>query len=863
MTNRNFSLIVGGLLAGLFASGASATFLDNGSFEIAGPNGSVTSFTGSSSGGGSAADRWGVFNNTDASTTTELVPSTLAGGGDWMIHVTTDGARNGLNQLFDGFDMGPADVTASAWVYVVSGEVGIGTGNQGNTAIDTVSTTNGQWELLEAPNQSSPANAMIIFSSEAGPAEFYVEMARVVPEPGCVVLAIISLPLILHSLRRRKELAVTCLFAIVFGVAGSSEAFAQNKHWVGGADGNWENWANWSPIGVPTAGDWAYVENSGNQNTVDLNAPVNVWETRISGGMTVRNNGNRFAATAGGNARRLTIADSSTLALTRGTESQELFASRFDVSGRSNLSLVNSRAQIAFGDSSLDSGSILAGSGDISFNNFEDLSDTNLENSGTIASGFGDLTLRSTNGNAGAFDLDGPQRTGILDADDGTGLFAGATRLSVRGDVEPFAGQAIIGTADTLHISTPWTLGETVDGGQMTFNGRSGVATLSGGTLSVVNQGTEINVASGIASIHSSLELIEGRINLAPNAEMEFHSETAFEDASFTMLQQGSSISFNETTNISSEATFGGGTVVNNLILRVEEGLNMQSFVENVGTFQVITTGLSSIDPVDVAGYSQSSRGTLRLDLEGDQAGEYEVLRCLFDTASLDGTLEVTQFNFSAGLGDEFTIIVSQVGIQGTFSNLQLPSLPGSLEWDVIYGPTTVKLRVVEGIELVGDFDQNGMYDCADVDALVAEIAAGTNDVGFDLTVDALVDADDLTLWLEVAGDVLNASGNAFLYGDANLDGVVDVSDFNIWNSNKFTPTAAWCSGDFNADGSVDVSDFNLWNGNKFQDVNQRPAAVPEPSSGFQVLWLCVCLLTVRSKVQIRNVRRCQRHSSV
>ncbi len=45
---------------------------------------------------------------------------------------------------------------------------------------------------------------------------------------------------------------------------------------------------------------------------------------------------------------------------------------------------------------------------------------------------------------------------------------------------------------------------------------------------------------------------------------------------------------------------------------------------------------------------------------------------------------------------------------------------------------------------------------------------------------------------------------------------VVDVSDFNVWNSNKFTSVAAWCAGDFNADGAVDVSDFNIWNANKF-----------------------------------------------
>ena len=132
---------------------------------------------------------------------------------------------------------------------------------------------------------------------------------------------------------------------------------------------------------------------------------------------------------------------------------------------------------------------------------------------------------------------------------------------------------------------------------------------------------------------------------------------------------------------------------------------------------------------------------------------------------------------------------------------------------------------------LDGDFNDDGAYDCTDVDALVAEIAGGGgNAASFDLSGDGNVDATDLEMWLAEAGAANLASGNAYLPGDANLDGSVDVSDFNAWNSNKFTANPAWCSGDFNADGFVDVSDFNTWNGNKFQSADSGAAAVPEPS---------------------------------
>ncbi len=148
-----------------------------------------------------------------------------------------------------------------------------------------------------------------------------------------------------------------------------------------------------------------------------------------------------------------------------------------------------------------------------------------------------------------------------------------------------------------------------------------------------------------------------------------------------------------------------------------------------------------------------------------------------------------------------------------------------------------------------GDFDRNGEYECADVDALVAEIVSGTNNTLYDLTGDDLVNADDLAVWREDAGFALNSSRNPILEGDANLDGVVDTSDYGIWNAHKFTNTAAWCSGDFNADGSVDVPDYSIWNAYRFQSSNASNAmVVPEPSAlGLSMIGLLLLALRRRS----------------
>ncbi len=144
-----------------------------------------------------------------------------------------------------------------------------------------------------------------------------------------------------------------------------------------------------------------------------------------------------------------------------------------------------------------------------------------------------------------------------------------------------------------------------------------------------------------------------------------------------------------------------------------------------------------------------------------------------------------------------------------------------------------------------GDFNDDGVYDCADIDALVADIVAGNNTASFDLTGDGTVDQADLSAWLVEGGTA--TIGAAFLDGDATLDGVVDVSDFAAWNSNKFTSTGAWCQGDFNADGVTDVGDFGIWNSNKFTSSSDA-AAVPEPSGLALVAFGILGLFAVRRR---------------
>ena len=111
-----------------------------------------------------------------------------------------------------------------------------------------------------------------------------------------------------------------------------------------------------------------------------------------------------------------------------------------------------------------------------------------------------------------------------------------------------------------------------------------------------------------------------------------------------------------------------------------------------------------------------------------------------------------------------------------------------------------------------GDFNADGMIDDLDIDALCSEIRSNSNSSGFDLNADGAVNGSDMD---EMIFDVVGT-----IYADANLDRTVDASDFNAWNSNKFTNNVGWSQGNFNCDGVVDASDFNVWNLNKFSTAD-------------------------------------------
>ncbi|MEM8679758.1 MAG: pre-peptidase C-terminal domain-containing protein, partial [Planctomycetota bacterium] len=249
------------------------------------------------------------------------------------------------------------------------------------------------------------------------------------------------------------------------------------------------------------------------------------------------------------------------------------------------------------------------------------------------------------------------------------------------------------------------------------------------------------------------------------------------------------------------------------------------------------TDFVSIDDNSDVDFYSFTVNAPSTVDVTLDPVGPTYLQGPQFGTQASYVTSEFSDLTLQLYDTDGTTLLASQnAGGLGFTESIVDFDLSGAGEYYLrISGAqnTAQMYQLDVGVEssvmvLPGDFDGDGDFACADVDALVQAIVSGENDDFYDLTGEGVVNGSDLTEWLALAGAAELASGNPYLLGDANLDGVVDGQDFIAWNDNKFTSTAAWCHGDFNASGTVDGSDYVLWNGNKFTSAD--PLAVPEPA---------------------------------
>ena len=430
-----------------------------------------------------------------------------------------------------------------------------------------------------------------------------------------------------------------------------------------------------------------------------------------------------------------------------------------------------------------------------------------VNNGQLVASGGRELIIDTVN----APDLDGTSSSSVVHAQSADIVVVDALADALGGSLAIEAGQFV-------EFQQNWTQDVS---GEIFLEGSSSSPAILRGANATLNGETNV---SGKGRFEAPVTFRgTGTYNLpSTNSELQL--------AASATVQPGSTF-------------IGSGRVVNlngSHQLRLNQGIDIGVHVRNQG--DIVFIGAPGT-LAEMESFEQTASGKTTFRLTGASFGDYDQL-VVNRAIDLAGTLDVDLLSgFSPQLDDEFLLVQSILGfVNGTFDTLELPSLTGDLAWQVDYSdPYLVYLRVVDDL-ISGDFDGNGDYACNDIDMLVDEIAAGTNDAAFDLTGDGSVNSADLDAWLAEAGAAELASGNPYLYGDANLDGNVDGSDFLVWNSNKFTTDNGWCGGDFDADGFTNGADFLIWNSNKFTSADSAVAAVPEPGS---LVMLMMILLAV------------------
>jgi T5SS/PEP-CTERM-associated repeat protein len=137
------------------------------------------------------------------------------------------------------------------------------------------------------------------------------------------------------------------------------------------------------------------------------------------------------------------------------------------------------------------------------------------------------------------------------------------------------------------------------------------------------------------------------------------------------------------------------------------------SIVGNVSSGGAVAPGNSAGLLTVTGNYTQTSGGTLYMEIGGTTSGNgYDQLLATGQMA-LGGTLSVSLLNgFEPQAGNSFNIL-DWGSIAGTFAALSLPPLPGSLTWNTSQLYTTGVLNVV-GPGTSGDYNLNGVVDAAD-----------------------------------------------------------------------------------------------------------------------------------------------------
>ena len=177
---------------------------------------------------------------------------------------------------------------------------------------------------------------------------------------------------------------------------------------------------------------------------------------------------------------------------------------------------------------------------------------------------------------------------------------------------------------------------------------------------------------------------------------------------------------------------------------------------------------------------------------------------------------------------------LSYFGLTGLMTTFRVvhPGAPANVTWGTYHNDGEAVTGLILGPGSVnngrlGDFDGDGDIDADDIDALGAAITAGSTDAEFDMDGNGLVEQADFNLHVTTLVDTLIGEGSGTMFGDFNLDGLIDLIDLGTIGE-QYGVGIGWATGDANGDGLVDLIDLGSV-GENYGFAATAP--IPEPAT--------------------------------
>ena len=350
--------------------------------------------------------------------------------------------------------------------------------------------------------------------------------------------------------------------ALGVGCLATSSSFAVVKSWATG-NGAWSTGGNWSPAGLPVAGDSILIgPHAAAENAqVTLNVNASVASLTLIDGMTLRTSSKSLDVNGttqiGGQNVVGPTTFTSRLRVENGVPGTDYTTDNLSLTTFGQLALENDSSALVLGTATLGESTELRGEGTVYFGGAVSPS---LINDGRIEATAGGLTLFQTG--AGRFDLDGTSGNGrlIAEAHDGTGLVINGDQLT-----DPFSGEIRIGSNSLLEMNfTNGWIAAPVSSIIVTGNGNATPAILDGGpvelqgNISVTGTAARFRVAAA-SEVTSNLTA-----TVANGNDLQFFNDTTITGGHFSTDGTGL-VSFLGPSDWQGTVTINGNVRVNGM----------------------------------------------------------------------------------------------------------------------------------------------------------------------------------------------------------------------------------------------------------------------------------------------------------